>query len=45
MKIKIFRNLYLNELEEDVNEFIQDKEIIDIKFQKDNVFYILIMYK
>lgn len=33
MKVKIFSYNYTNDLEEQVNNFIKDKEVIDIKFQ------------
>ena len=31
MKIKIFKGFTVNNLESKVNEFIQDKEVVDIK--------------
>lgn len=31
MKIKIFRSTMIDKIEEDVNDFIKDKEVIDIK--------------
>lgn len=33
MKVKLFDCDHENDLEEKVNEFIEDKEIIDIKYQ------------
>ena len=33
MKIKILKNKDLDKLENDVNEFIQDKCVIDIKYE------------
>lgn len=33
MKVKIFSYNYTNDLEEQVNNFIKDKEVIDIKFE------------
>ena len=31
VKVKIFRSSNVNKIEEDVNNFIKDKEVIDIK--------------
>lgn len=31
MKIKIFRSTMIDKIEKDVNDFIKDKEVIDIK--------------
>ena len=54
MKVKIFDENHEKDLEESVNNFIEDKEIIDIKYQvaisdfsEDQVycFSALIMYK
>ena len=55
-KVKIFNTgayKYSEELEENVNEFIKDKDIVDIKFQifNEQVFfscgygYLLVLYK
>lgn len=33
MKVKIFDECHEKDLEDNVNEFIEDKEIIDIKYQ------------
>ena len=55
-KVKIFSTgayRYLEELEENVNEFIKDKNVIDIKFQifDEQAFffflyiYLLVLYK
>lgn len=38
MKVKIFRERDIKELEEDVNKFIKEKSVVDIKLTTD-VFY------
>lgn len=38
MKVKIFRERDIKELEKDVNKFIKDKSVVDIKLTTD-VFY------
>ena len=35
MQVKIFRNLDVEKLEKEINKFIKDKCIIDIKFSTD----------
>ena len=35
MQVKIFRDLDIEKLEKEINEFIKDKCIIDIKFSTD----------
>ena len=35
MKVKIFRERDIKELEKDINKFIKDKCVIDIKFSTD----------
>lgn len=51
MKVKIIETLNPPDLEEEINEFIEDKQIIDIKFEcstsRNNNFYYqaMIMYK
>ena len=54
-KVKIFNTAYkdVQELEEEINEFIKDKNVIDIKFQifNEQAFfscrygYLLVLYK
>ena len=46
MKVKIFTSSFLLGLEAKINEFICDKEVIDIKFQSYDKFMLtLIIYK
>lgn len=50
MKIKIFSSMYYMELEDKINEFIKDKNIIDVKISnkisnRENNIIILVMYK
>ena len=46
MKVKIFSGVSSSFFEDKVNDFIKNKEIIDIKFQKeDKTYYAFIMYK
>lgn len=58
MKVKIFTeitgDINRHDLEDEINKFIQDKEIVDIKYQTDFIrgegvlvtkFSVLIMYK
>lgn len=33
MKVKVIKSLRSSELENDINEFIKDKTVIDIKYQ------------
>ena len=42
MKIKLFSRTSIEELEQAVNQFIQDKNVVDIKYQSDRV---LVIYK
>lgn len=45
MKVKIFKNFSYGDLEKDINEFIEDKSIEDIKFIiKDNFYYGMVLY-
>lgn len=45
MQVKIFRHTNYLYLEEEINEFIKDKTIIDIKFQANEYrYYTMIMY-
>ena len=45
MQIKIFRHTNYTSLEEKINAFIEDKNIIDIKFQANEYgYYAMIMY-
>ena len=47
MKVKIFTNVFYDNLEDEINEFIQDKQVHDIKYQKSRYedFSVLIMYE
>lgn len=46
MKIKLFDSFTTEQLEMYINEFISDKEIIDIKYaESSNGYSALIMYK
>lgn len=46
MKIKIFSSKFAEELEEEVNEFIADKKIKDIKFNYCDSYYdVFIVYE
>lgn len=45
MQIKIFRHTNYTSLEEKINAFIEDKNIVDIKFQANEYgYYAMIMY-
>lgn len=45
MQVKIFKHVNYLYLEEEINEFIKDKTIIDIKFQANEYAYCaMIMY-
>lgn len=45
MQVKIFKRVNYLYLEEEINEFIKDKTIIDIKFQANKYgYYAMIMY-
>ncbi|MDB2153431.1 hypothetical protein [Clostridium butyricum] len=53
MKIKILKNKDLDKLENDVNEFIKDKCVIDIKYEStqyrtckyiENILIVIILY-
>lgn len=46
MKVKIFKNFSYGDLEQDINEFIKDKNIEDVKFIiKDNFYYGMVTYR
>lgn len=48
MKIKIFFDDSTPYLEHEINEFIKDKKVIDMKFNKSNgsnYHYVLVMYE
>lgn len=46
MKIKIFSDKFAEQLEEDVNKFIADKKVKDIKFNfADNYYDVFIVYE
>lgn len=46
MKVKIFKNFSYGDLEKDINDFIEDKSIEDIKFIiKDNFYYGMVIYR
>lgn len=49
MKVKFFFKMYhvsYEDFSNEINEFIKDKNIIDIKFQKtDNNTYVLVLYE
>ncbi|MGL5191691.1 MAG: hypothetical protein ACRC7S_18780 [Cetobacterium sp.] len=47
MKVKLIANMYFDNLQNEINDFIKDKEIIDIKFSvtTTNLKSVLIMYK
>lgn len=46
MKVKIFHDYYLSNLEKHINDFISDKKVIDIKYGHTTYNYsALIMYK
>lgn len=39
MKVKIFKNFSYGDLEKDINDFIEDKSIEDVKFIEKGDFY------
>ena len=46
MKIKIFSDKFAEELEKQVNEFIADKKVKDIKFNySENYYDVMIIYE
>lgn len=46
MKVKIFKNFSYGDLEQAINEFIEDKNIEDVKFIiKDNFYYGMVTYR
>ena len=46
MKVKVITSSYVMGLESKINSFIEDKEIIDIKFQSyENFMLVVILYK
>ena len=46
MKVKTIQELCLRDLENSINDFIVDKEVVDIKQLDDsNSYVVLIMYK
>ena len=42
-RVKIFIRGYLTELEDDINEFIKEKDVVNVSITKDNFNYIAIV--
>lgn len=46
MRAKLISDSYIEDLEAEINDFIEDKKAIDIKYQYDDGYYTaLIMYE
>lgn len=45
MKVKVIEGHSLNEFEEEINKFIQNKKIINIQFSADDALLALIVYE